>query len=535
MTGSLQGGSSARGSQRLPVRVIDFIGTVYPDADTLGLYEWASGLILLNVEHDTIQGLDQTVPADRWIMQTLSHEVAHLLQACMSPFLAEWQSKLFMTVTFALHDAVGGTDFGEDLYARGLAALSRGPLDATPETTHALWSLYDQIEGPGRYGVSVRGLIESHATFIEFRTHFERRTATASFADWIETQELPGQYRSPYDLVRFACGDRRADELFPVIVALALSTADPVESFALLLDELRRRSDLATAAEMLDQYLIADDPAHATASPALARLGSAAHPILERRSQLLSEHARTWFLAPWQVLEGEGLRALDPIVVFRPDETASIPMLTVSPQSRELWLTDPDHTERAWVPYLMLLSSLLGQILSGRRPAQATEIPWLAGIRNSPMIARVRDPSDVPQIVETLQQLHAQPDRSHYFGRLAFLFAAEDDPRPDGLIPWVRESVIALKRGLPMIGLYLDCTAEHPEQFQVWLTASSPLNATRADGAVDMGHPGALEALQSYLLGLIEEGHALGYDTEPIVANVLARVPLEVANALLTG
>lgn len=520
-------------SDNIPVRVIDFIGTVFPEADTLGLYEWASGLILMNVEHDAIRELDRSVPADRWIMQALTHEVAHLLQACMSSFMAEWQSKLFLSVTWALNDAIGGTDFGPDLYKRGLEALSQNPFDTSTDTSRAIRGLYAQIDEPGRYGVSVRSLCESHAAFIEFRTHISPDGESVTFASWIGTQDLPSLYRAPYDLVRFSCGDRRADELFPAIVGLALATTDPVESFAMLVQHVRRRSEITSAAELLDEYISPESLADTTAARVLANLGTGAHPVLERRAHLLRLNARTWFLAPWQVLEGEGLRALDPVVVFRPDESGGIPMLTVNPESRERWLHDPEGTERAWVPFLTLLASVLRQVLADHQSPALAEISWLADVQDRSLIAHVRSSSDIPQIIAMLRQLHAAPDRSRYFGRLAFVFAAEDDPRPDGLIPWVRDSVATVRRELPMIGLYLDCTAGHAEQFNVWMAAASPLEAVRSDGAVSLSHARALEVLQEHLLGLIEEGEALGYNTEPIVANVLARLPQEIETALM--
>ncbi|WP_017936130.1 hypothetical protein [Nocardioides sp. Iso805N] len=506
-------------------RAIDAIAPAFPPPDVAGLYDWASALILTNSESPVFgEGLNPLAD-DRELASTLTHELTHLAQTVMSAQLLEWQSAIFRTLLKRLAaEASGPVDETFTFQLHDVLRTFRPDPGENAQDAKVV-ELLSWIHRRGRTGLAPMELVEAHATWIEFTTHWSYTDPGPHFSRWLHEHEIGWSHRAAFDYCRFVLGDTQAEAHFARLVGIGLSHDDPSSTLEVSLTCLARSGpNLSTSevcAALADAGIGIRDP-HTSA----AELGDQVHPALRERLRSLGpgsvEH---WLASPDDFLV-TNLRQLDPVIVLLPEEQGRIPVLR--PARPHGWNTQSDDDlSGSLVESQMVVAAALQQYARhvDVSPPPA-ELQWLSEVSGAPAVLSISEAMAPAEFIDPMHSIHEDPHSARYYGRVIVRFEAADDPRPDAQIPWVRDRAALLLEHCPWLPIYLDFTPSVP-QLLVWLGLLSDPDEVFEGGQVDLGSPRTSGAVVWLARQAIETGRERGQDTSVFVRTLLNALPAE--------
>lgn len=508
-------------------RAIDAIAPAFPPPDVAGLYDWASGLILTNSQSPLFGDGNNPLTTDRELASTLTHELAHLAQAVVSARMIEWQSGIFRallnrlaseasgpfdeTFTFQLHDV--------------LRTFRPNPRD-NPRDAQIV-ELLSWIHQPGSAGLSPIDLIEAHATWVEFRSHWSYSDPGPHFWQWLNEHEIPWSHRAGFDYCRFVLGDSLAEAHVARLIGVSLSYDDPCSTLDSSLTCIARsdpdlvRDEARTA--LAEAEIVMRDP-HA----AVTQLGDQVHPALNERLRGLSPASiEQWLTSPQDFL-ATNLDQVDPVIVWLPEEEGRIPVLR--PARPQGWNTQSeDDLSGGLVEGQMIVAAALQQY--ARHVPESIpppELQWLSEVSGVPAVLSVSESMDPAEFIDPIRSIHEGPNPARFYGRVRVRFEAANDSRPDAQIPWVRERARLLLEHCPWLPIYLDLTpsASTPQLF-VWLGLLSDPDEVFAGGQVNLTSPRTMTAVVWLARQALETGRERQQDTSAFVRTLLNGLPAE--------
>lgn len=190
------------------------------------LLDWCSGIVRVNATQEQYELLrrnadhpDEMTEDEVAIMEVLSHECFHFLQICTTGYLYQLAIELMQ-------------EFGSLLPRNAkdaLQAIQEVPRLLSQSGGSRLKSIVESIDVPGRDGVTVRAIVESHAFFAQ-KLHHYRNLSAPHYKQMLNS--VPGpDYRAAYDFVEAQLGEDYAFSMFSLLASLALCTAAPQDTF----------------------------------------------------------------------------------------------------------------------------------------------------------------------------------------------------------------------------------------------------------------------------------------------------------------
>ncbi len=508
-------------------RAIDAIAPAFPPPDVAGLYDWASALILTNSDSPAFGEGHNPLADDRELASTLTHELTHLAQAVMSARLLEWQSEIFRTLLNRLaSEASGPLDETLNFQLHDVLRTFR-PNPGGDTLDARIVELLAWVRQRGSAGLSPIELVEAHATWVEFSSHWSYADPGPHFWRWLHEHEVPQSHRAAFDHCRFVLGDRLAETHFARLVGISLSHDDPCSTLeAGLTCIARSRPDLPAyevRTTLADAGIEIRDP-HTSA----AELGDHVHPALgERVSSLRPGSLEQWLASPGDFL-ASNLDQIDPVIVWLPEEQGRIPVLR--PARPQGWNTQSeDDLSGGLVEGQMIVAAALQQyarhVVDSPPPA---ELQWLSEVSGDPALLSISESMEPAEFIDPMRSIHEDPRSARYYGRVIVRFEAADDPRPDAQIPWVRDRAGLLLEHCPWLPIYLDFTpSAAPGQLLVWLGLLSDPDEVFEGGQVDLGSPRTSGAVVWLARQAVATGRERGQDTSAFVRTLLNGLPAE--------
>ncbi len=216
----------------------DVFWPLAPAEGTLGSLEWISGAIFLGADRPTFDRIRTDGPrgdAEAELQRTLVHETFHYVQVVTTGFLYQWVETLTQITRGAVGEVLGGrgVESFDDL-SRLSAEL---PAVVAAGWRSMLHEVVDELDRPREHDLTIRDLMESHATYVELRMDYECNGV--GLLELFQRHDVPLAYRRAFDYASERLGTHRAFQTFSLFAFLALCSSDPVLSFVLLVDRAR--------------------------------------------------------------------------------------------------------------------------------------------------------------------------------------------------------------------------------------------------------------------------------------------------------
>lgn len=221
----------------------DVLWRLAPPLDSLGEFEWVSGLALLNVDEETYKRVGSNgagTEDDEELVRTLTHEVTHFHQVLLFGYLYRWVWRLTATVMrcAAREQPLTSTADATADWAAVVRTVGDAGADASTDDLRSVRACMADLEREDETGISPLAIAEGHATFVELRRAFE--TNGIGYATLLDKVGCPPLYRRSFDVLRDRLGVEAARSVLPLVSSLALCSSEPTLSFRLLTDEVER-------------------------------------------------------------------------------------------------------------------------------------------------------------------------------------------------------------------------------------------------------------------------------------------------------
>lgn len=246
----------------------ELLWPVVPTGEVDGALDWFSGVMALDVSHETWEKLGDAPPeVQAQVARVYWHELFHFVQLVTMGFMHDWAADLLALIRPAVLRVQAKTQEGD---FSGLKRIIRlGPQLLSEAEAESVGRHFLKLDEPGRSGLTTRAILESHAHFAERRLNHD---ITESFHWTPHLHDAPTPvYRAGFDFLAFAAGYQPAFHWFPLAASLSLCTADPVDTF--------ERLALALADDEAARALTSDEDAGVSAMVEFALAHLAGTPL----------------------------------------------------------------------------------------------------------------------------------------------------------------------------------------------------------------------------------------------------------------
>jgi hypothetical protein len=459
------GNEPADGGARPPLeeaQYVELLWPVVPTGEVDGALDWFSGVMAMDISHETWQNLDA---APREVQERASrvyqHEQFHFLQLVTMGFLFDWAADLFdllRPVVQRVQPEAQREDFSgvKRLVSEGAQLLSANEAAALGE--HFL-----KLDRPGRSGLTTRAILESHAHFAERRLNY-RIGEPHEWTPHLHQAPTP-VYRVAFDFLAFAAGYLPAYHWFSLAASMSLCSADPVDAFerlalALADDEeaaaLSGDGDLAAMVDFVLEQL--PDVSWSTPLQGTPRQ----HPMFTGVAHTL---AQAWNAGQFDLFRFFARPDLELPSLLKQSRIELPIIFSPAPPSR-LAIQAPSRAEEPVVLAMFMMGAV------GRQLTRAAESASQA--RGEESIARlawlVRDHTPVLSDLAYEDLQSGSPDRMlgifdprgenavKAWGRIILRVPREIDPTQDVMlwrVPEARRLLRAIHQQLPTFAVYL--------------------------------------------------------------------------------
>jgi hypothetical protein len=501
------------------VEWLDLLVKSLPSVGQQALFDWSSGLILLNCDESTYQSyLKGGVHTNLAEAHTITHEFVHLMQAASCGFLNLWVRRLLPLLGQAMNELglpKESLQETKDILRNAAKTLSEDTIDEIQAHRNIL-------NEKGSLGLTVSTIFESHAMFVQLHQHV---------GPWNEDRILqiiekfsPGLvYRYAYDVARHFCLDA-AFRVFHAICATSLCCTSPTDAFVALCQGVTRR-ELAGVGQQLDCdafVQLARELLGTSLIGTAADLGPTEwHPIYSKFGSGTKLGALSFADAAKTFDDPSGLlalaiRELDAPLVTHPTGGELRVRVGRTPDGK-LRYSEND------VMVAFVLSAVNARIPdSGREPFKEEEADgrfrWLQNREKRIIALKIpRDGNPGAHGAKLAEQLSNNPDPNAEPLTLAHTWRSfilrSDIPPGTGLgcDPVVRQYVASLAERAPWFPLHLYMEPTHHASFITWFGSLASTDAW-ADTVFSATHPSVIDALVNGIDACVKRAEQIGQD-----------------------
>jgi hypothetical protein len=210
---------------------IEHFWPALPKGDSDGALDWFSGMMTLNVPHETWLDLESApIGLKNKAIATYVHEMFHVFQFSSFGFMHDWAADLFQFVQPVMKRHGPGSGPGD--FSGMKRMVDSGSALLTDEEREALRKHFGKLDSPGKSGLTTRSLFEAHAYYCEKLYNFDLKQSSDFMPHLYGTSDPV--YRVAFDFLIYVVGPKMAFEWFPSLIAMSLSTADPVDTYEYL-------------------------------------------------------------------------------------------------------------------------------------------------------------------------------------------------------------------------------------------------------------------------------------------------------------